>query len=298
MLEEYVMKAKRTIVIVAMVLLSMSQVFGADINIGQQPYPNLYINIPSISLNWFEMYINQGTFDIGACFSTLEGDAIDGKHIGLGFSGMQNIWGPYIGFSIGPSIDFSWGKLYDDDNKKYNVFSERIPVSLLVQVLRIDNAAINLYAGGDISISAPSMDVQGDTYESASVFGSFSYGYHFGIQASGKYAGLALGAVAGMQSAKFNESKLEYENIDDGNTYYFKLPAETVTSYFYGIKLAIIPWDISVSYTTQTYKKSDKTGFPEFSQHSFMITFIVGGDHKDVREEKKEEKPKPTVDTL
>lgn len=294
------MKTMKLWSIVAILLLSISQVFAANIDIGPQPYPNLYINTPAMPLQWFEMYTNnQGpsNMDFGGCYSSVTGDAIDGKHVGAGFNGTFPIWGPYLGVALGLSIDFSWGNLYDNDKLKYFVFSEKVPLSLLVQILRIDNAAINIYAGGDISLSAPSIDINGDKYENASVFGSLPYGYHIGIQATGKYAALALGIIAGMQSAKFNENKLEYDNIDDGNTYYFTLPAETVNSYFYGIKLTVIPWDISISYTTQTFKKSDKTGFPEYTQHSWMITYTIGV-HSDVKEEKKEEKPKQKVDTL
>ncbi|MDH7553936.1 MAG: hypothetical protein QHH74_09785 [Spirochaetota bacterium] len=297
------MKTMKLWSIVVILLLSISQVFAANIDIGPQPYPNLYINTPAMPLQWFEMYTNnQGNMDIGGCYSNIKGDAIDGKHVGLGISGIFNVWGPYLGIALGPTIDFSWGNLYDNDKLKYFVFSLKLPVSLLVQVVRIENAAVNIYAGGDVSLMDPRFkDINGDEYSTDDVgfsSGVIPYGYHIGIQATGKYAALALGIIAGMQSAKFNETKLGYDNIDDGNLYYFKLPAETVNSYFYGIKLTVIPWDVSISYTTQTVKKSSKTGFPEYSQHSIMVSFLVAGVHSDVKEEKKEEKPKQKVDTL
>lgn len=293
------MKASRLCVIVVILLLSYSQLFAASIDIGPQPFPNLNITTPPLPLKWYEMYIGKdGTGSAGVCYSTLQGDAMDGKHIGAGVTGIFNIWGPYIGITFGASVDISWGNFYNNKDLKFLLFSERVPVSLLVQIVRIDNAAVNLYGGGDIGLSSLSIDINGDKYENA---GSMSfvipYGYHFGIQASGKYAGLAFGGVVGFQSLNFKESKLEYENIDDGNTYYFKMPAETISNYFYGVKLSIIPWGISIGYTTQTFKKSDKTGFPEFTQNTIMVTYTFGY-YGDVKEEKKEEKPKPKVETL
>ncbi|HXK65447.1 MAG TPA: hypothetical protein PK348_04200 [Spirochaetota bacterium] len=293
-------------IMVLIFMMSASKVFATDINIGTVPLPNLYIAAPPIQLPWFEMYVGkEQSGDLGVCYSSVQGDAIDGKHVGIGFVGLGNIWGPYIGIAIGTYCDFSWGNLYDNDKLDYINFNIRIPVSLVIQVVRIDNAAINIYGGGDINGKSTWFDLPTvttgnsyDTYKLTSLAGSFPLGYHVGLQASGRYAGLAITALAGMQSIYFKESKYEYENTDDDNTYYFKIPAETIKNYFYGIKLSVIPWDISLSYTYQKFDKSDKTGFPEFSQHTFMITFLVAGKHADVKEEKKEEKPKQQVDAV
>lgn len=297
------MKSLRISVLSIIMVLLYSQIFAAEINIGPQPYPNLLINTPHIPLIWYEMYVmpvqvQELPGSIGACYSSLQGDAIDGKHIGIGIElYMPNIWGPYIGIVAGPgTVDISWGNFYDNKDLKFFQISDRIQLSLLIQVVRIDYAAINLYAGGDIALSFLSIEDENE-YEYESSGPAFPYGYHLGIQATGKYKWLAISGVIGFHSMHFYEQKLEYENIDDGNTYYFKMPAETISNYLYGVKLTIIPWHISVSYTTQTFKKSDTTGFPEYSQNSIMITY-TWGQFEDAKEEKKETKPEPGVETL
>ncbi len=292
-------------ILVIVFMMSASQVFAAKIDIGSMQLPNLYITAPPIQLPWFETYIEMGGFiDLGVWYSSVQGDAIDGKDGGIGFGGLLvNIWESYLTLALGMNLDFSWGNLYDNDDLKYLNFNGRVPISLVIQVVRIDNAAINVYGGGDFNVKLTTFDLYNVTDDSYDTFsqtsdGAFPLGYHVGFQVSGKYAGLAITALAGMQSVYFKESRYEYEDTDYDTTYYFKIPAETIKNYFYGIKLSVIPWDISLSYTYQKFDKSDKTEFPEFSQHTFMITFLVGGKHGDVKVEKKEEKPKQQVDAV
>lgn len=292
------MRSIRLLIPLLCMLLSAPRVFAAKIDIGPQPYPNLYITTPTFTLKWLEMYTGlEGVGNLGACYSVLNGDAMDGHHIGVGIANIFATW-PYAGLSFAPSVDISWGKLYEDSDKKFFLYTGKMPLSLLVQLVRIDNAALNLYAGGSVAMSGLSLYLNGDNYQNASSLGfQFPYGYHFGLQASVKYAGLALTAVAGMQSMRFRESTLEYDNLDDGNTYFFKMPAETIRNYLYGLKLSIIPWNLSLSYTVQTFKKSDTTGFPEFTQHTFLITYRIG-QSGDEPVEKKEERPKQRVDEM